>query len=102
MLLGLACVQVTNLPGRFKLTARSTRHDLNPDTFPTHCINSFFPDAMKARQERTSVKSSMLVGLMSTMLKLCSVISKFHRLMRRSSADRNVSWSLLTEMELMW
>ncbi len=32
----------------------------------------------------------MFAGLMSTMLKLCSVISKFHRLMRRSSADKNV------------
>uniref|UniRef100_A0A6B0TZD3 Uncharacterized protein n=1 Tax=Ixodes ricinus TaxID=34613 RepID=A0A6B0TZD3_IXORI len=44
----------------------------------------------------------MLVGLISTILKLWSVISRCHRLIRRSSADRYVSWSLLTEMELMW
>ncbi len=44
----------------------------------------------------------MFPGLMSTMLKLCSAISRFHRLIRRSSADKKVSWSLLTEMELMW
>ncbi|TNN48700.1 hypothetical protein EYF80_041068 [Liparis tanakae] len=37
-----------------------------------------------------------------TILKLRSVISRFQRLMRRSSADRYVSSSLLTEMELMW
>ena len=51
---------------------------------------------------RTSVRSSMLAGLMSTMLKLWSERSRLHRLMRRSSADRNVSWSLFTEIELMW
>lgn len=50
----------------------------------------------------TSVRSSMLAGLMSTMLKLWSERSRLHRLMRRSSADRNVSWSLFTEIELMW
>lgn len=44
----------------------------------------------------------MFAGLMSTMLKLCSVISRFHRLILKSSADRNVCWSLFTEIELMW
>lgn len=44
----------------------------------------------------------MFAGLMSTMLKLWSVTSRFHRLMRRSSADRKVCWSLLTLMLLMW
>ncbi len=50
----------------------------------------------------TSVKSSMFEGLISTMLKLCSVMSKFHTLILRSSADKKVSLSLLTDMELMW
>ena len=36
----------------------------------------------------TSVSSSMLAGLMSTMLKDWSVISMCHKLMRRSSAER--------------
>lgn len=35
-------------------------------------------------------------------LKLLSVISKCHRFILRSSAERYVSWSLFTEMELMW
>lgn len=62
----------------------------------------------------TSVNSSMLTGLMSTMsaklahavhhhpLKLWSLMFKFHRLIRKSSADMYVSWSELTEIELMW
>ena len=52
--------------------------------------------------KRTSVSSSMLAGLMSTMLKDWSVISMCHRLMRRSSAERYVSPSELTLIELMW
>merc|ERR1712142_105521 len=48
----------------------------------------------------TSVSSSMLAGLMSTMLNDWSVISMCQRLMRRSSADKYVSWSELTEMVL--
>ena len=51
---------------------------------------------------RTSVSSSMLAGLMSTMLKDWSVISMCHRLMRRSSAERYVSPSEFTLIELMW
>ena len=39
----------------------------------------------------TSVSSSMLAGLMSTMLKDWSVISMCHRLILRSSADKYVS-----------
>lgn len=35
-------------------------------------------------------------------LKLLSVISKCHRLILRSSAERYVSWSLFTEIEFMW
>jgi len=35
-------------------------------------------------------------------LKLWSVISRCQRLIRRSSAERYVSWSELTLMELMW
>merc|ERR1719480_106679 len=50
----------------------------------------------------TSVSSSMLAGLMSTMLNDWSVISMCHKLILRSSADKYVSWSELTEMELMW
>merc|ERR1712127_213384 len=50
----------------------------------------------------TSVSSSMLAGLISTMLKDWSVISMCHRLIRRSSADRYVSWSEFTDIELMW
>ena len=42
----------------------------------------------------TSVRSSMLAGFMSTMLKLWSVTSMFQRLIRRSSAEMKVSWSL--------
>ena len=40
------------------------------------------------------VKSSIFEGFMSTMLKLWLLISKFHRLILRSSADINVSPSL--------
>lgn len=68
----------------------------------------------------TSVSSSMFAGLMSTMswnvfnyctdrnciqghsLKLRSLMSRFHRLIRRSSAETYVSWSELTEIEWMW
>lgn len=50
----------------------------------------------------TSVSSSMFAGLMSTILKLCSWMLRFHRLMRRSSLLMNVSPSLLTEMLLIW
>lgn len=39
---------------------------------------------------------------MSSMLKLWLLTSRFHRLIRRSSADKKVSWSVLTETELMW
>lgn len=41
------------------------------------------------------VRSSIFVGLTSTMLKLWLFISKFHKFIRRSSADMNVSPSLL-------
>ena len=44
----------------------------------------------------------MLFGLMSTMLKLLPEDSRCHRLIRKSSAEMNVSQSLLTESELMW
>mmetsp|Transcript_47039 Transcript_47039/g.112064 ORF Transcript_47039/g.112064 Transcript_47039/m.112064 type:complete len:210 (-) Transcript_47039:360-989(-) len=50
----------------------------------------------------TSVSSSMLSGLMSTMLNEVSETPRFHRLIRRSSAEMNVSQSELREMELMW
>mmetsp|Transcript_3567 Transcript_3567/g.12791 ORF Transcript_3567/g.12791 Transcript_3567/m.12791 type:complete len:277 (-) Transcript_3567:530-1360(-) len=50
----------------------------------------------------TSVKSSMLDGLMSTMLNDWFDTSRFHRLTRKSSAEMNVSQSLLMLMELMW
>ena len=50
----------------------------------------------------TSVSSSMLAGLISTMLKLWSWILRFQRLTRRSSLLMKVSPSLLTEMLLMW
>uniref|UniRef100_A0A0E9WJF6 Uncharacterized protein n=1 Tax=Anguilla anguilla TaxID=7936 RepID=A0A0E9WJF6_ANGAN len=39
----------------------------------------------------TSVSSSMLAGFISTMLKLLSVISKCHRFILKSSAERYVS-----------
>src|SRR3989338_2342202 len=48
----------------------------------------------------TSDSSSMLAGLMSTILKLRSETSKFHRLIRRSSAEMNVSRSQFSEIEL--
>eukprot|EP00878_Enallax_costatus_P039570 GHUV01045398.1.p1 GENE.GHUV01045398.1~~GHUV01045398.1.p1 ORF type:complete len:134 (+),score=27.02 GHUV01045398.1:284-685(+) len=63
---------------------------------------------LKQQQEQlhndshTSVRSSMFAGLMSTILKLWSVTSRLHRLTRKSSAERNVCWSLLTLMLLMW
>ena len=50
----------------------------------------------------TSVSSSMFAGLMSRMLKLWLLTPRFQTLMRRSSADRKVSPSLLGEIELMW
>ena len=50
----------------------------------------------------TSVSSSMLAGLISTMLKLWSWMLRFQRLIRRSSLLMKVSPSLLTEMLLMW
>mmetsp|Transcript_25851 Transcript_25851/g.62797 ORF Transcript_25851/g.62797 Transcript_25851/m.62797 type:complete len:225 (-) Transcript_25851:333-1007(-) len=50
----------------------------------------------------TSVSSSMLAGLMSTMLNDWSLIDRFHRLMRRSSLLTNVSPSLFSAIELMW
>lgn len=50
----------------------------------------------------TSVSSSMLAGLISTMLKLWSWIFKFHKFIRRSSLLMNVSPSLFTEMLLIW
>ena len=43
-------------------------------------------------QAPTSVRSSMLAGLMSTMLKLWSLVPRCHRFTRRSSALMNVSW----------
>lgn len=72
----------------------------------------------------TSVSSSMFTGLMSTIsviiaarrdqttiktgftpprdsLKLWSLILRFQRLIRKSSAEMYVSWSELTEMECM-
>lgn len=45
------------------------------------------------------VRSSMLVGLISTMLKLWSETSRFHRFIRRSSAEMYVSPSLQEETE---
>lgn len=50
----------------------------------------------------TSVSSSMLAGLISTMLKLWSWIFKFQRLILKSSLDMNVSPSEFTDMLLMW
>ncbi len=50
----------------------------------------------------TSVSSSMFAGLMSTMLKLRSLISRFQRFIRRSSAEMYVSWSEFTDIEWMW
>lgn len=50
----------------------------------------------------TSVNSSMFVGLMSTMLKLWSLIARFHRLILRSSDDMYVSASLFSDTALMW
>jgi len=43
------------------------------------------------------VRSSMLVGLMSTILKLTLLTSRFHRFTRRSSAEVKVSRSLPKE-----
>mmetsp|Transcript_41 Transcript_41/g.141 ORF Transcript_41/g.141 Transcript_41/m.141 type:complete len:216 (-) Transcript_41:77-724(-) len=50
----------------------------------------------------TSVSSSMFSGLMSTMLNDSDELSRCHRFTRRSSAERYVSPSELTEMELTW
>jgi hypothetical protein len=50
----------------------------------------------------TSVSSSSVGGLMSTTLKLSLALSRDQRLMRRSSAERKVAPSALTEMELTW
>ena len=72
----------------------------------------------------TSVSSSIFAGLISTisfnirkywfktfyfkiklannLLKLWLVISLCHRLIRKSSADMNVSWSLFNDIELIW
>ena len=44
----------------------------------------------------------MLLGLMSRMLKDCEGTFRCHRLMRRSSADRKVSWSLDRLTLFMW
>jgi hypothetical protein len=49
----------------------------------------------------TSVNSSIVGGLMSTMLKLWSLTPRFQRFTRRSSAEMKVSSSELTEIELM-
>ena len=48
----------------------------------------------KVREESIPVKSSMFVGLTSTILKLWLLISKFQRFTRRSSAEMKVSPSL--------
>jgi hypothetical protein len=40
------------------------------------------------------VRSSMLTGFMSTMLKLWSLTSRFHKFILKSSADMYVSQSL--------
>lgn len=50
----------------------------------------------------TSVNSSMLAGLISTMLKLWSWMLRFQRLIRKSSLLMKVSPSLFTDMLLMW
>eukprot|EP01139_Manchomonas_bermudensis_P010370 Amastigsp_a340305_166.p3 type:complete len:161 gc:universal Amastigsp_a340305_166:966-484(-) len=50
----------------------------------------------------TSVSSSMFSGLMSTIVNDWFEISRFHKLIRRSSAEMNVSPSEFTEIELMW
>lgn len=50
----------------------------------------------------TSVRSSMLLGLMSRMLKDWEGTLRCQRLMRRSSADRKVSWSLDKLTLFMW
>lgn len=50
----------------------------------------------------TSVSSSMLAGLISTILKLWSWILRFQRLTLRSSLLMKVSPSLFTEILFMW
>eukprot|EP00171_Calliarthron_tuberculosum_P019917 IDg19917t1 len=50
----------------------------------------------------TSVRSSMFRGLMSTTLKPAPPLCRFHTLTRRSSAERKVSSSDESAMELMW
>lgn len=47
-------------------------------------------------------KNVFFIHAIKRILKLWSVISRCHRLTRRSSADKYVCWSLFTEMELMW
>ena len=44
----------------------------------------------------------MAEGRTRRILKLWSVLSRSHRLILRSSAERYVQSSLFTEMELMW
>ena len=46
--------------------------------------------------------TSMSSGLMSTMLKVVEVFCKFHKFIRKSSAERYVSPSGLNDKELMW
>lgn len=48
----------------------------------------------RIREKSIPVKSSMFVGLTSTILKLWLLISRFQRFTRRSSAEMNVSPSL--------
>lgn len=50
----------------------------------------------------TSESSSMSAGLMSTILNAASLACRCHKLMCRSSAERKVSPSQLTPIELMW
>lgn len=53
-------------------------------------------------RQASSIVSNSCPVIKERILKLLSVISKCHRFILRSSAERYVSWSLFTEMELMW
>lgn len=55
----------------------------SPEVESSHC-----------RFRRVPVRSSMLTGFMSTMLKLWSLTSRFHKFILKSSADMYVSQSL--------
>jgi hypothetical protein len=65
-------------------TQHAPRKSVHDQSAPSHFKTLF--------QAPTSVRSSMLAGLMSTMLKLWSLVPRCHRFTRRSSALMNVSW----------